>query len=44
MKQRLEPGDRLPTITADTVQGDRVRVPEDLSDNWGVVLVYRGHF
>ena len=41
---RLEKGDTFPTLTVDTVNDGTIRIPQDLGDSWGVILVYRGHW
>lgn len=42
--QRLEPGDRFPKMSAESVNNGPIRVPDDLEGSWGVVLLYRGDF
>lgn len=41
---RLEPGERLPDITASRLGGGEIELPEDVADGWAVVLFYRGHW
>lgn len=41
---RLENGQRFPELGVDLVGGDRIELPEDLTADWSVVLVYRGHW
>ena len=40
----LDSGDRLPTLTMDTVSHGPLTVPECLGDGWGVFLLYRAHW
>jgi peroxiredoxin len=39
---RLQPGDRFPTLTMQTVGGAPVDLPDALAGAYGVVLFYRG--
>jgi alkyl hydroperoxide reductase subunit AhpC len=39
---RLKTGDQFPTLTADTVQGEKLHLPDDLTDQWAVTIFYRG--
>ncbi|MGH4011142.1 MAG: peroxiredoxin family protein [Pseudonocardiaceae bacterium] len=38
----LHNGDTFPTLTIDTVGGGAISLPSDLTDSFGVVLIYRG--
>jgi hypothetical protein len=40
----LDAGDRFPSITMGKVGGGKLTLPDDLAGNWGVVLLYRGHW
>ncbi len=40
----LSNGDRLPTIAARDLDGNRVTVNEFVEGSWGAVLFYRGHW
>lgn len=40
----LDGGDPFPRIELPKVGGGQVRLPDDLAGNWGVVLLYRGHW
>ena len=40
----LEPGTPFPPLDLPRAGGGRLRLPADLSDRWGVVIVYRGHW
>ena len=39
---RLTNGDRFPTMVVDTLQEGTLRIPDEIGDRWGVVLIYRG--
>lgn len=41
---RLEPGERLPDITASRLGGGEIELPDDVADGWAVILFYRGHW
>ncbi len=41
---RLDNGDRFPTLTADTLDGEPLTLPDDVADVWTVLLFYRGHW
>ena len=40
----LDGGDPFPQMTLPQVGGGQVHLPDDLAGNWGVVLLYRGHW
>ena len=40
----LNNGDLFTNIAGDSVGGERVTIPEDLKQEWNVVLFYRGHW
>jgi hypothetical protein len=40
----LDSGDRFPSIAIDKVGGGTLKLPDDLGGNWGVILLYRGHW
>ncbi len=42
--QRLHPGDHFPSLTAATVDGGTVSLPNDLSTPYGILIVYRAHW
>ncbi len=42
--RRLDAGDVFPDMTLNLAQGGTLRLPADLGTQWGVLLVYRGHF
>ncbi len=40
----LDSGDTFPHLEFDQVGGGTLRLPDDLAGDWGVVLLYRGHW
>jgi peroxiredoxin len=40
----LDSGDRFPSLEINKVGGGTLRLPDDLADDWGVILFYRGHW
>ncbi len=44
MAEKLRSGDTLPSITLNLVGGGSATLPNDLSTDYGVVLLYRGHW
>ena len=41
---RLENGDRFPTLTTPVLDGDSLKLPEDLKGRWSLLAFYRGHW
>ncbi len=41
---RLNNGDPLPNVSGPTVSEGSLTIPEDLKQEWNVVLFYRGHW
>ena len=41
---RLNNGDKFPSVSGRTVGGESLTIPEDLKQEWTVVLFYRGHW
>ncbi len=41
---RLINGDPLPSVSGPAVGKGRLTIPEDLKQEWNVVLFYRGHW
>ncbi len=41
---RLINGDPLPSVSGPTVGKGSLTIPEDLKQEWNVVLFYRGHW
>ena len=44
MTEKLQQGDRFPTITLKLVSGETMSVPEDMSTRYLALLFYRGHW
>ena len=42
--EKLQQGDRFPSITLNLVGGGQVRIPEDVPGRYASVLFYRGHW
>ena len=40
----LKNGDLFPSVSGPTVGRGRLTIPEDLKQEWNVVLYYRGHW
>jgi peroxiredoxin len=40
----LDSGDRFPSLALDKIGGGTLRLPDELSGSWAVVLFYRGHW
>lgn len=40
----LDGGDAFPLLEFARVGGGQLRLPDDLAGEWGVVLLYRGHW
>ncbi len=41
---RLNNGDLFPSVSGLSVGGDSLTIPNDLKQEWNVVLFYRGHW
>jgi peroxiredoxin len=41
---KLDIGDPIPKLTFQLIDGRTLTIPDDLQGNWGVLLVYRGHW
>lgn len=41
---KLNPGDRFPSLTAAAVDGRRLTIPDELEGIRSVLLFYRGHW
>lgn len=41
---KLEEGERLPSITADSVADGTMTLPDDLEGSTSILLFYRGHW
>ena len=44
MGEKLRAGDLLPKIALDLVGGGTLNLPDDLATDFGVLLLYRGHW
>ena len=42
--ERLENGDTLPHLTAPTVDGATITLPDDVEGHWALLAFYRGHW
>jgi hypothetical protein len=40
----LDAGDQFPHLELDKAGGGTLRLPGDLAGDWGIVLLYRGHW
>lgn len=40
----LDSGDRFPSLEMNQVGGGTLCLPDDLAGDWGVILLYRGHW
>ena len=40
----IDSGDPFPGLEVDQVGGGKISLPGDLAGDWGVVLLYRGHW
>ncbi|MGI9608281.1 MAG: hypothetical protein ACR2P0_19275 [Acidimicrobiales bacterium] len=44
MDNRLENGDRLPSIMGTDLEGNQVDIVETVAGHWAAVILYRGAF
>jgi peroxiredoxin len=44
MGEKLQQGDRFPRLTLNLINGDTLRVPEDINSRYLVLLFYRGYW
>lgn len=44
MGQKLQQGDRFPSITLNLTSGGSVTLPRDMTGRYAAVLFYRGHW
>ncbi len=44
MEEKLQQGDRFPSITFKLVSGETMRVPDDMTSRYVALLFYRGHW
>ena len=40
----IDSGDPFPSLEVNQVGGGKISLPGDLAGDWGVVLLYRGHW
>lgn len=43
-EKMLDSGDAFPSLTVSKVGGGELNLPGDLAGDWGVILLYRGHW
>ena len=44
MGEKLQQGDKFPSITLNLVSGEKVKLPDDMSSRYVALLFYRGHW
>ncbi|MDP6422143.1 MAG: hypothetical protein QF477_09810 [SAR202 cluster bacterium] len=44
MGEKLQQGDRLPSITLTLTNGETLRLPEEMPSRYVALLFYRGHW
>ena len=44
MAEKLQQADRFPALTLKLVDGGSVRLPEEMTGRYAVLLFYRGHW
>ena len=44
MSEKLQQGDRFPSLKLSLVGGGSLSVPEEISSRYAVLLFYRGHW
>ncbi len=44
MAEKLQQGDRFPSITFKLVSGETMSVPDDMTSRYVALLFYRGHW
>jgi hypothetical protein len=44
MGEKLQQGDRFPSLTLKLVQGGTIRLPNEMPTRYAAVLFYRGHW
>ena len=44
MGDKLQQGDRLPSITLDLIDGDSITLPQEVDSRYVALLFYRGHW
>ena len=44
MGEKLQQGDRFPSLTLNLVDGGTIRFPDEMSSRYAALLFYRGHW
>jgi hypothetical protein len=44
MGEKLQQGDRFPSLTLKLVQGGTIRLPDEMPTHYVAILFYRGHW
>jgi peroxiredoxin len=44
MGEKLQQGDRFPSLTLKLANGTTIRLPDDMPTRYAAVLFYRGHW
>lgn len=44
MAEKLQQGERFPSINLNLVDGGTVQIPNDITSRYAAVLFYRGHW
>ena len=44
MNEKLQQGDRFPSMTLNLISGKKVTIPDDIPTRYAMVLFYRGHW
>jgi hypothetical protein len=44
MGEKLQQGDRFPSLTLKLVRGGTIRLPDEVPTRYAAVLFYRGHW
>jgi hypothetical protein len=44
MGEKLQQGDRFPSLNLELVQGGTIRLPDEMPTRYAAVLFYRGHW
>lgn len=44
MGEKLQQGDRFPSMALKLTTGEKVRLPEEMPSRYAAVLFYRGHW
>lgn len=44
MAEKLQQGDRFPSLTLKLISGKNIRIPEEMPSRYLALLFYRGHW